>query len=59
MHIFDINLVQTETFNLGTIKNSKNIIIGSDLTPNESKKNKRNINKKTENKKTESICLEL
>ena len=48
MHIFDINYVQTETFNLGTIKNPKNILIASDITSDESKKNERNFNKKTE-----------
>ena len=40
MHIFDINLVQIETFNLGTIENPKNILISSDLTPNEREKMK-------------------
>ena len=38
MHLFDINLVQTESFNLGTSDNPKNILITSDLTPDESKR---------------------
>ena len=54
MHIFDINSVQTKTFNLGTIENPKNILIASDSTPDEREKNERNINKKAE-----SIRLEL
>ena len=40
MHIFDINSVQTELFNLGTSDNPKNIRITSDLTPDESKRMK-------------------
>ena len=31
MHIFDINSVQTESFNLGTCDNPKNILIASNL----------------------------
>ena len=38
MHMFDINSVQTESFNLGTCDNPKNILIASDLTPEERKK---------------------
>ena len=32
MHMFDINSTQTESFNLGTHDNPKNILIASDLT---------------------------
>ena len=46
MHVFDINFVQTETFNLGTIENIKNILITFDLTPDESKKMKETLIKK-------------
>ena len=35
MHMFDINFIQTESFNLGTHDNPKNILIASDLTPKE------------------------
>ena len=38
MYIFDINFMQTESFNLGTIENPKNILITSDITPDESEK---------------------
>ena len=38
MHIFDINSMQNTTFNLGTIENPINIIITSDLSPDESEK---------------------
>ena len=41
MYIFDINSTQTETFNLGTIENPKNIIIASDLSRDESEKMKK------------------
>ena len=47
MHMFDINSMQTESFNLGTHDNPKNILIASSLTPEE-RKNERNINEKTE-----------
>ena len=40
MHMFDINSVQTESFNLGTHDNPKNILIASDLTPEEREKMK-------------------
>ena len=33
MHMFDINSVQTESFNLGTCDNLKNILLDSNLTP--------------------------
>ena len=33
MHMFDINSTQTESFNLDTHDNPKNILIASDLTP--------------------------
>ena len=46
--------MQTETLNLGTIKNSKNILIAYHITPDESEKNERKFNKKIEN-----ILLEL
>ena len=35
MHMFDINSVQTESFNLGTYDNPKNIHIASNLTHEE------------------------
>ena len=38
MHIFDINSIQTESFNLGTHDNPKNILIAFDLTPEEREK---------------------
>ena len=40
MHMFDINSIQTESFNLGTHDNPKNILIASDLTPEEREKMK-------------------
>ena len=40
MHMFDINSTQTESFNLGTHENPKNILIASDLTPEEREKMK-------------------
>ena len=46
MHMFDINSMQTESFNLGTSENPKNILITSDLTPKESEKMKEAIRKK-------------
>ena len=46
MHIFDINSVQTELFNLGTSDNPKNILIASDLTPDESKRMKELLTKR-------------
>ena len=54
IHMFDINSVQTKLFNLGTHDNPKNILIASDLTPEEREKNER-----CTAKKTESICLGL
>ena len=38
MHMFDINSVQTESFNLGTHDNPKNILIAFDLTLEEREK---------------------
>ena len=35
MHIFNINSVQTESFNLGTCDNPKNILLASNLTHDE------------------------
>ena len=35
MHMFDINSTQTESFNLSTIENPKNILLASDLTHDE------------------------
>ena len=35
MHMFDINSVQTESFNLGTCADPKNILISSNLTLDE------------------------
>ena len=40
MHMFGINSVQTESFNLGTNENPKNILLASDLTPEEREKMK-------------------
>ena len=40
MHMFDINSVQTESFNLGKHDNPKNILIASDLTLEEREKMK-------------------
>ena len=40
MHMFDINSIQTGSFNLGTHDNPKNILIASDLTPEEREKMK-------------------
>ena len=40
MHMFDINSTQTESFNLGTHDNPKNILIASNLTPEEREKMK-------------------
>ena len=44
MHMFDINSTQTESFNLGITDNPKNILLASNLTPDE-RENKKN-NKK-------------
>ena len=46
MHMFDINSVQTESFNLGTHDNPKNILIASDLTPKEREKMKEILSKR-------------
>ena len=35
MHMFDINSLQTKSFNLGICDNPKNILIASNLTLNE------------------------
>ena len=35
MYMFDINSVQTELFNLGTCEKPKNILLTSNLTPDE------------------------
>ena len=35
MHIFDINSIQTESFNLGTNDKTKNILVAYDLTHEE------------------------
>ena len=46
MHIFDINSTQTESFNLGTIDNPKNILLASDLTHDEKEKMKETLKKR-------------
>ena len=38
MHMFDINSIQTKSFNLGTDENPKNILFASNLTPEDWKK---------------------
>ena len=38
MHLFDINSTQTESFNIGTIDNPKNILLSSNLTHEEREK---------------------
>ena len=45
MHMFDINSVQTESFNLGTCDNLKNILIASSLSPEERFKMKETLKK--------------
>ena len=35
MHMFDVNSMQTESFNLGTTDKPKNILLASDLTHDE------------------------
>ena len=47
MHMFDINSIQTESFNLGTYDNPKNILIASSLTLEERLKIKKTLRKKT------------
>ena len=46
MHMFDINSMQTESFNLGTIDKPKNILLASDLTHDEREKIKDIIEKR-------------
>ena len=46
MHIFDINSIQTESFNLGTHNNPKNILIASSLTLEERLKMKETLRKR-------------
>ena len=46
MHMFDINSAQTESFNLGTNENPKNILFASDLTPKEREKMKEILSKR-------------
>ena len=46
MHIFDINSMQTESFNLGTSDNPKNILIASNLTLEEREKMKETLRKR-------------
>ena len=43
MHMFEINSMQTESFNLGTSKNPKNILIASYLTHEEKEKMKETL----------------
>ena len=46
MHMFDINSIQTELFNLGTCNNLKNILIASNLTLEERLKIKETLKKR-------------
>ena len=46
MHMFDINSMQTEPFNLGTTNKPKNILLASDLTHDEREKMKEIIEKR-------------
>ena len=46
MHMFDINSMQTESFNLGTTDKPKNILLASDLTHGEREKMKEIIKKR-------------
>ena len=46
MHMIDINFVQTKSFNLDTSENPKNILITSDLTPEEREKMKKTLRKR-------------
>ena len=46
MHMFDINSTQTESFNLGTSDNPKNILIASNLTLEERLKMKVTLKKR-------------
>ena len=41
MHMFDINSMQTKSFNLGTTDNPKNILLASNLTHDEREKMKK------------------
>ena len=45
MYMFNINSVQTESFNLGTCDNPKNILIASCLIPEERLKMKETLRK--------------
>ena len=54
--MFDINLIQLDSFIMGTNENSKNILISYDVTPEE----RENLREKEKKKKNEgSICLIL
>ena len=44
--MFDINSMQTKSFNLGTIDNPKNILLASDLTHDEKEKMKETLKKR-------------
>ena len=46
IHMFDINSVQTESFNLGTCDNPTNILIASSLTLEERLKMKETLKKR-------------
>ena len=46
MHMFNINSMQTESFNLGTTDKPKNIRLASDLTHDEREKMKEIIGKR-------------
>ena len=54
--IFDINLIQLDSFIMGTNENSKNIHVSHDITSEE----RENLREKKKKKKNEgSICLIL
>ena len=46
MHMFDINSIQTESFNLVTIDNPKNILLAYDLTHDEKEKMKETLKRR-------------
>ena len=46
MHLFDVNYMQTESFNFTTIDNPKNILLASNLTHDEKEKMKETLKKR-------------
>ena len=53
--MFDINLIQLDSFIMVTNENSKNIHVSHDVTPEE----RENLRKKMKKKNESSICLIL